>query len=132
MCDKRDRCALHLVAQYSESLKLLKDVLQIDHEMTKLVTLVDRSINFSDRQITLLGLLCSRPHFPTFDAMVLSLIEVNSSVEVISDGIIKHLMSYEECLYQDILPGSRGAKSLILLGTLLDANPAFFTEHAWI
>jgi hypothetical protein len=112
---KRGRCALHLVAQYSESLELLEDIVQIDYKMTKLV---------SEAGITPLGLLCSRPHFPTFDAMVLCLIEVDSSVEVISDGMIKHLMSYEECLHQDILPGSRGAKSLIFLGTLLDANPA--------
>jgi hypothetical protein len=100
MRDKGGRCALHLVAQYSESLELLKDILQIDQKMTNSVF---------EAQITPLGLLCSRPHFPTFDVMVLSLIEVNSSVEVISDGMMKHLMSYAECLYQDISPGSRVA-----------------------
>jgi hypothetical protein len=35
LCDKRNRCALHFVAQYSESLELLQTVLQIDHTMTK-------------------------------------------------------------------------------------------------
>jgi hypothetical protein len=85
--------------------------------------------------VTPLGLLCRRPHFSTFDAMVLSLIEVDSSVEVIFDGIIHHLMSYDKCfldvhdsLFNAIHPGSRGAKSLILLGTLLDANLAVAEE----
>jgi ankyrin repeat protein len=120
MCDESGRCALHLVTQYSESLELLEDILQIDHKMTKMYS----EIEDTGAEITPLGLLCSRQHFPSFDAMVFSFIEVDSSFEVISDGMINHLMSYEECLNQDISPGSRGAKSLILLGTLLDANPA--------
>jgi hypothetical protein len=37
MYDESGRCALHLVAQYSESLELLEDILQIDHKMTKMV-----------------------------------------------------------------------------------------------
>jgi ankyrin repeat protein len=119
-CDESGRCALHLVAQYSESLELLEDVLQIDHKMTKMV------FEFEDtgEETTPLGILCRRPHFPTFDAMVLTLIEVDSSVDVIYDGMINHIRSYDDCLHQDTSPGFRGAKSLILLGTLLDANPA--------
>jgi hypothetical protein len=120
MCDESGRCALHLVAQYSESLELLEDTIQIDHKMTKMVFETEDT----DVEITPLGLLCSRPHFPTFDAMVLPLIEVDSSVDIIYDGMSNHLMSYDDCLHQDTSPGSRGAKSLILLGTLLDANPA--------
>jgi hypothetical protein len=120
MCDEKGRCALDLVAQYSESLELLEDILQIDHKMTKMVF----ESGDMESEATPLDLLCSRPHFSTFDAMVLSLIEVDSSVEVIYDGMSYHLMSYENCLDQDISPGSRGAKSLILLGTLLEANPA--------
>jgi ankyrin repeat protein len=88
--------------------------------MTKMVF----EIEDNGERITPLGLLCRRPHFATFDEMVSRLIEVDSSVRVVSDGMNKHLGSYEECLYQDILPGSRGAKSLILLRTLFDANPA--------
>jgi hypothetical protein len=121
MYNESGRFALHLVAQYSESLELLEDILKIDHKMTKVIS------ESEDTGVvtTPLGLLCSRPHFPTFDAMVLSLIEVDSSVAVISDGMIHHLMSYDKGSHQDISPGSaRGAKSLILLGTLLDANPA--------
>jgi ankyrin repeat protein len=34
-----------------------------------------------------------------------------------------HIRSYDDCLHQNTSPGSRGAKSLILLGTLLVANP---------
>jgi hypothetical protein len=56
--------------------------------------------------------------------MVLCLIEVDSSVKVIYDGMISHMRSYDKCLTQDISPGSRGAHSLILFGTLLDSNPA--------
>jgi ankyrin repeat protein len=88
--------------------------------MTKMVF----ESEYTEAEITPLGLLCSRPHFPTFDAMVLTLIEVDSSIEVTSVGMISHLISYEDCLDQKTSPGSRGTKSLILLGTLLDANPA--------
>jgi hypothetical protein len=115
MYDESDRCALHLVAQYSESLELLEDILQIDQMVSETEDMIE---------ITPLGLLCSRPHFSTFDAMVLTLIEVNSSIEVIFGGMLNHITSYDKCFHQNISPGSRGAKSLILLGTLLDANPA--------
>jgi hypothetical protein len=47
-----------------------------------------------------------------------------SSVEVIFNGMNNHLMSYGDCLHQDISHGSTGAESLILIGTLLDMNPA--------
>jgi hypothetical protein len=120
MCDESGRCALHLVAQYSESLELLEDILQIDHKMTKMVF----ESGDMEAAATPLSLLCNREHFPTFDAMVLFLIGVDSSVKTVFNGMSNHLMSFNECLHQDILPGSRGAKSLILLGMLLDANPA--------
>jgi hypothetical protein len=55
---------------------------------------------------------------------VLSLFDIDSSVEIISDGMINHKMSYDECLHQGISHGSRGAKSLILLRTLFDTSPA--------
>jgi hypothetical protein len=119
-CDESGRCALHLIAQYSESLELLEDILQIDHKMTKMVF----EIEDTGVETTPLGILCSRPHFPTFDAMVLCLIKFDSSVEVIYDVMIDNLMSYKDCFHQDTSPGSRGANSLILLRTLLDANPA--------
>jgi hypothetical protein len=71
-----------------------------------------------------LGLLCRRRHFPTFDALVLCLIEVDSSVEIIFNAMVEHLKSYEKCLNQDISPGSRGINSLFLRRGLLDSNPA--------
>jgi hypothetical protein len=40
LCDQSGRYALHLVAQYSESLELLQDILQIDQKITKIVTSV--------------------------------------------------------------------------------------------
>jgi hypothetical protein len=120
MCNESGRCALHLVAQYSESLELLEDILQIVHKMTKVVS----EMEYTGIEAKPLGLLCSRQHFPSFDAMVLTLIEVDSSIDVIFDGVINHLLSYDEYLNQDISPGSRGAKSLILLGTLSEARPA--------
>jgi hypothetical protein len=94
MCDESDRCALHLVAQYSESLELLEDILQIDHKMTKMVS----EIEDTGVQTTPLGILCSRPHFPTFVAIVLSLMEVDSSVEVIYDVMIDNLMSFNSSI----------------------------------
>jgi hypothetical protein len=120
-CDESGKCALHLVAQYSVSLELLEEFLQIDYKMIKMVS---KSENAGE-ETTPLGFLCRRRHFPTFDAMVLTLTEVDSSMDNFFDGMINHIRSYKDCLYQDILLGSRGAKSLILLGSLLDANPAF-------
>jgi hypothetical protein len=113
------RCALHLVAQYSKSLNLLQDILQIDHFMTQMFFETEDA----RKKTTPLGFLSKRCHFPTFDQRVMCLIEVDSTVEVISDGAINCLRSYDNCLHQDNLPGSRGAKSLILLGTFLNANP---------
>jgi hypothetical protein len=120
LCDQSGRCALHLVAQYSESLELLQDILQIDHKMTK------STFDNEDTgdEIPPLGLLCRRRHFPTFDALVLCFIEVDSSVDVIYGAMVEHLKSYAKCLSQNISPGSRGAMSLILLRNLLDTNPA--------
>jgi hypothetical protein len=37
-CDESGLCALHLVAQYSESLELLEDISQMDHKMAKMVS----------------------------------------------------------------------------------------------
>jgi ankyrin repeat protein len=119
MYDLSGRCALHLVAQYSESLELLQNVLQIDHKMTKFV--------FEGNDITPLGKLCRRPHFQTFDKMVLCLIEVDSSVEVISDAIIQCMEPYEKCLSQIISRGSSGERSLTLIRNL-DANPAIIKD----
>jgi ankyrin repeat protein len=113
------RCALHLVAQYSKSLNLLQDILQTNHIMTQMVF----ESEDTGLETTPLGLLSKRHHFPTFDNMVLCLIEVDSTVEVIYDGVISCLRSYNKCLHQDTLPGSRSANSLILLGTFLNANP---------
>jgi hypothetical protein len=110
------RCALHLVAQYSESLELLENILRIDHKMTKVV--------FTGKNISPLGLLCKSRHFPTFDAMILCLTQVDSSVEIVADGMVGHIRSYDKYLYQDISPGSRGANSLLFLRGLLDLNPA--------
>jgi hypothetical protein len=101
-------------------LELLEDILQIDHKMTKLVL----EIEDTEKESTPLGLLCNRQHFATFDAMALCLIKFDSSVDRIFDGMFNHLLSYDDCLHQNTSPGSRSAKSLILLGTLLDANPA--------
>jgi hypothetical protein len=96
-----------------------EDILQIDHKMTKIVFETEEDIG---EKTTPLGLLCKREDFLTFNTMVLCLIEVDSSVEVIFDGLMNHIRSYEDCLYQDISHGYRGAKSLILLGTLFDVN----------
>jgi hypothetical protein len=91
MYDEIGRCALHLVTQYSKSLVLLGDILRIDHKMTNLV---DESEDTGE-ETTPLGLLCSREDFLTLDTMVSCLIEVDSSVEVIYDGIISHLITYD-------------------------------------
>jgi hypothetical protein len=116
LCDESGKCALHLVAQYSQSLELLEVILQIDHKMTKMAANAEK--------ITPLGLLCRRPHFSTFDKMFLCLIRADSTVKEISDGIIQCMQSCRKGLSDDISPGSSGERSLILIRKLLDANPA--------
>lgn len=49
--------------------------------------------------------------------------QVDSTVEVINDGIFECLISYRNCLQHDISPGFRSERSLIHIGNLLSANP---------
>jgi hypothetical protein len=124
LCDKYGRSSLHLVANYSESLGLLQTILQVNQTMTK-----EDSINYKDKY-TPLGLLCERCvfDFPRFFEMLSCLIDVDSTVEVIYDGIIRCI---ESSLIQsdgnridnDIRPKSIGGRILIVLGILLKANP---------
>jgi hypothetical protein len=118
--DQGVRCALHLVAQYSDSLELLQDILRIYYRMTEMIFVTENT----RVKLTPLGVLCRRPHISTFGTMISCLIEADSSVEVIFDGMNSHMKSYAECLSQGTSPGSRGAMSLLLLGTLLHANSA--------
>jgi hypothetical protein len=55
LCDQNGRCALHLIAQYSESVELLQTVLYIDRVMTKRVF-----DDTSGYDVNPLGLLCRR------------------------------------------------------------------------
>lgn len=50
------------------------------------------------------------------------MLKADSSIEIIFDGVVESLMTYEGCHDQDVLPGSRGEISLTLLRNLLDAN----------
>jgi hypothetical protein len=119
LCGQSGRSALHMVAQYSESLEVLQSVLQIDHSLTKKE--VDGPYG-GVRMTTPLGLLCGRFEFPSFHDMVSCLMDIDSSVQVIYDGVDECMLQYRNSLYQDISPGSRGDRSVILLGKLLDAN----------
>jgi hypothetical protein len=74
--------------------------------------------------VTPLGTLCKRSHFPTYEKMVSCLIEVDSSVQVIHDGIFHCFFPYEKDLSQIISPGSSGERSLTLIRNLLEANLA--------
>jgi ankyrin repeat protein len=117
-CGHSEKSALHLVAQYSESLEVLQSVLQIDHTLTRKE--VDGPYRRS--KVSPLGLLCGRTDFPSFHEMFLCLIEIDSTVQVIHDGIDQCIQQCKDSPYHDILPGSRGERILILLGKLLDAN----------
>jgi hypothetical protein len=110
LCDKSGRCTLHLVAQYSESLKLLEYVLQINHKMVKMAAKTEKA--------TPLGSHCRRPHFSTFDKMFLFLIRADSTVKVISDGIIQRMRLCRKGLSDDISPGSSDERSLTLIRKL--------------
>jgi hypothetical protein len=106
-----------MVAQYCESLEVLQSVLQIDHSLTK-----RRVVGPYDIKTTPLGLLCGRSEFPSFNKMLSCLIEVDSSVRVIYNGVIQCMRQYKGSSYEDIAPGSRGDSTLILVEKLLDAN----------
>jgi hypothetical protein len=47
---------------------------------------------------------------------------VDSTVSVVSNATVQCMQQCKDCPYQNILPGSRGERILILLGKLLDAN----------
>jgi hypothetical protein len=111
LCDQSDRCTLHLVAQYSESVELIQTVLQIDSTMTKKLS----------KDVTPLGLLSRRYHLST-SQMVSCLIEVDSSVKVVYNGAVECIIySNDSC--GDIVQGSRGEGILILLELFLVVNP---------
>jgi hypothetical protein len=112
LCDHGSKSALHLVAQYCESLEVLQSVLQIDQSLTK-----KRSVGpYDGIRTTPLGLLCGRSEFPSFHKMLLCLIEVDSNVQVKYDGVTQCMQQYKGSSYQDISPESRGDRTLILLG----------------
>jgi hypothetical protein len=120
LCDRSGRSALHLAAQYSESVELLQTLLQMDETMAK-----SSFQNEEEHETKPLGLLCRRIEFPTFHQMIACLIEVDSSVPIIYDGIMGSLESYSnvEPEYQRLYPGSRGLRTVILLKSLFKANP---------
>jgi ankyrin repeat protein len=117
LCDHDGKSALHMVAQYSESLEALQSILQIDHKLTK-----KRVLGPYNMRTSPLGLLCGRSEFPSFDEMVLCLIDINSTVSVIFDGIHQCMRQNRDSPNQEISPGSRGSRNLIFLTKLLDAN----------
>jgi hypothetical protein len=117
-CVQKCRKKGPMVAQYCESLEVLQNILQIDHLLTK------KRVNgpYYDIETTPLGLLCGRSEFTLFHKMLSCLIEVDSTVKVIYDGVLQCMCQYKSSSYQDISPGSRGDSTLILLGKLIDAN----------
>jgi hypothetical protein len=123
LCDQSERNTLHLVAHYSESVKLLKTLLQIDEAMPTKDFCTGYYYDDCDSTKPL-GLLCRRHEFPTFHEMVACLIAANSTAEVILDGILGCLESYRDSESKDhhIYPGSRGEKTVILLEILLNLN----------
>jgi hypothetical protein len=123
LCDQSMRCTLHLAAEYSESVELLQTMLQIDHSMTK--------SGFYDTRP--LGFLCRRLGFPTFHRMIVCLLEVDSSVEVIYNGIIECITSYDEREYKDhfINPGSPAERIVILLRILVNSNLDVMKMNNW-
>jgi hypothetical protein len=118
LCNQKGRCVLHLVVMFSESSELLQSMLQIDHSMTN-----KKIAKAPMGRKTALGLLCARVEFPFFKEMVTSLIGVDCSVAVISDGIIGCMLQIKESSFTDTSPGSGGEKILDLIKVLLNANP---------
>jgi hypothetical protein len=91
----------------------------MDSKMTK--KLVDTKTN-NDKTAPL-DILCRRPTFSAYDKMLLCLVGVDSSAEVISNGIICCLEMHDRDNDLETLRQSREESSLILLRNLLHANP---------
>jgi hypothetical protein len=105
--------ALRLAAQYSESVELLKNLLQIDQSMTK---------GFFDdfyetRSFTSLGFLCERSLFDSFNEMLKCLLSANSSIEVMGDSLVSYFRSLSD---KSDCPDIK--KVLTLMKSLLEAN----------
>jgi hypothetical protein len=130
--DQSGRCTLHLAAQYSESVDLLQTLLQINEKMADFEFEDYDNDNFG---IKPLGLLCRRSEFLTFHDMLGCLIAIDSSDEMICEGINQCFKSYEgsELGDHNISPGSRGERTMNLLQILLNANiDAIKYSDAWI
>jgi hypothetical protein len=87
LCDRDGKSALHMVAQYSENREVLQNVLQIDHSLTK-------------KKVANMALLCGRSEFLSFQKMLLCLIEVDSTVSVIRDGVFHCMRQFKGSSYQ--------------------------------
>jgi ankyrin repeat protein len=79
---KGSRNALQLAAQFSESVDLIRDLMQIDQSMTNKVESYS-----NQRSVTALGFLCGRSHSTSFNEIYELLIAANSSVEVVIDDL---------------------------------------------
>lgn len=123
-CHQSKRNTLHLAAHYSESVEILKTLLQIDETIAMKDFCYEDYYDDFCNSTKPLGLLCRRREFPTFHEMVACLIEAKSTAKVIEDGILGCLESYRDSEYKDyhIYPGSRGEKTVILLEILLNLN----------
>jgi hypothetical protein len=106
---KGGRNSLQLAAEHSESVELLKDILQIDSLMAKKLDRHDYETNIY------LGLLCERSHFASFHEMLGILLAANSSAEVVTDGLASYFRFLEStCLDMKV--------ALAFIGSLLEAN----------
>jgi hypothetical protein len=103
--------SLQLAAEYSESLELLKNLMQIDQSM---VQRNDENNNIIP--ITALGFLCGRSQFRTFNEMYKCLIAAESSVKVVLDSFKSCFRFYgrSNCTDSKVV--------LALIELLLEAN----------
>mmetsp|Transcript_9162 Transcript_9162/g.9024 ORF Transcript_9162/g.9024 Transcript_9162/m.9024 type:complete len:569 (+) Transcript_9162:2-1708(+) len=95
---------LHIAAMYSESIEVIRMVIQVSTEILSTATCFGRSGGFP------LGLLCKRDEFSGFWDIFSCLLEIDSSPEVIADAI--------SCTIE-----SQGYNKLKLIEMLLKANP---------
>jgi hypothetical protein len=111
----KGRNALELAADYSESVGLLTVLLQIDQSIIRRNRGDDTFTS-----VTALGFLCGRSQFCSFDEMLECLIALDSSVEVVRDGLTSCLRFYgrSNCDHQVVLA---------LIESLFKANSSFLT-----
>jgi hypothetical protein len=117
------RNPLQLAAECSESVELLKSLMQIDHSMARCPRNQIGYTSGYTKPVTALGFLCERSQFSSFHDMFQCLIAADSSYEVVRDALICCFKFYGRSNCTDI------KVVLALIESLLQANTTIMNHE---